>query len=84
MSLPKEQWNALNAEEQRVIVHKGTEMPFTGEYNSFKGVGTFVCRRCEHPCTDQIRSLIQVADGLPSTMIFPVMSNVFWTKTEDE
>jgi peptide-methionine (R)-S-oxide reductase len=49
MSLPKEQWNTLNAEEQRVIVHKGTEMPFTGEYNSFKGVGTFVCRRCEHP-----------------------------------
>jgi len=49
MSLPKEQWNALNAEEQRVIEHKGTEMPFTGEYNSFKGVGTFVCKRCENP-----------------------------------
>jgi peptide-methionine (R)-S-oxide reductase len=49
MSLPKEEWNPLNAEEQRVIVNKGTEMPFAGEYNTFKGVGTFVCRRCETP-----------------------------------
>lgn len=49
MTLPKENWNALNSEEERVIVNKGTEMPFTGEYNSFKGVGTFVCKRCEHP-----------------------------------
>jgi peptide-methionine (R)-S-oxide reductase len=49
MTLSKDQWNALNTEEERVIVHKGTEMPFTGEYNSFKGEGTFVCRRCEHP-----------------------------------
>jgi methionine-R-sulfoxide reductase len=49
MTLAKDQWKALNKEEERVIVNKGTEMPFTGEYNSFKGVGTFVCRRCEHP-----------------------------------
>ena len=49
MTLPKDQWNALNSEEERIIVNKGTEMPFTGEYNSFKGIGTFVCKRCEHP-----------------------------------
>lgn len=49
MTLPKDQWNALNSEEERVIVNKGTEMPFTGEFNAFKGVGTFVCKRCEHP-----------------------------------
>lgn len=49
MTLPKENWNTLNSEEERVIVNKGTEMPFTGEYNTFKGVGTFVCKRCEYP-----------------------------------
>tara|TARA_R110001583_G_scaffold35444_2_gene117915 strand:+ start:517 stop:972 length:456 start_codon:yes stop_codon:yes gene_type:complete len=39
--------NPLNAEEQRVILNKGTEAPFTGEYNDFKGKGTFVCRQCD-------------------------------------
>ncbi len=41
--------NYLTPEEARVIVHKGTEAPFTGEYNSNKRVGTYVCRRCEEP-----------------------------------
>lgn len=45
----KEEWNALNPEEQRVILKKGTEYPFTGEYNSFYEIGTFVCRQCESP-----------------------------------
>ena len=40
-------WNELNAEETRVIVHKGTEMPFTGEYNQHKQPGVYICRRCE-------------------------------------
>ena len=38
--------NKLTPEEERVIVHKGTERPFTGEYNSNKETGTYVCRRC--------------------------------------
>lgn len=42
-------WNELNAEETRVIVHKGTEMPFTGEYNQHKQPGVYICRRCEAP-----------------------------------
>jgi methionine-R-sulfoxide reductase len=41
--------NTLTPEEERVIVRKGTERPFTGEYVSFKGNGTYVCRRCETP-----------------------------------
>lgn len=36
----------LTPEEERIIVHKGTEAPFTGEYNDFKLNGTYVCRRC--------------------------------------
>ncbi len=48
----KENWNTLTREEERVIANKGTEMPFTGEYNNFKVDGVFVCRRCEAPLYD--------------------------------
>lgn len=36
----------LTPEEERVIVNKGTEAPFTGEYWNFKEAGTYECRRC--------------------------------------
>lgn len=39
----------LTPEEERVIVGKGTELPFTGEYDDFFVEGTYVCRRCETP-----------------------------------
>lgn len=52
----KADWNELTPEESRVIVHKGTEYPFTGEYNNMPKYdgekpiqGIFVCRRCEAP-----------------------------------
>jgi methionine-R-sulfoxide reductase len=47
--LPKEHWNELTPDEERIIVRKGTEYPFTGEYNTWKESGIFVCRRCEQP-----------------------------------
>lgn len=49
MPLDKDNWNELSAEEQRVILRKGTEMPGTGEYNNHKGDGMYVCRQCEAP-----------------------------------
>jgi methionine-R-sulfoxide reductase len=49
MTLDKENWNQLSDEEKRVILRKGTEMPFTGELNEHKGNGTYVCRQCEAP-----------------------------------
>lgn len=42
-------YNTLTAEETRVIVHKGTERPFTGELLSNKEKGTYICKRCEAP-----------------------------------
>jgi len=42
-------WNPLTPEEEHVIVHKGTERPFSGEYWNHKGHGLYVCRRCQTP-----------------------------------
>ena len=39
----------LTPEEERVIVYKGTERPFSGKYESFFASGTYVCRRCGAP-----------------------------------
>lgn len=41
--------NTLTPEEERVIVGKGTEAPFSGEYDDFYQPGTFICRRCNAP-----------------------------------
>jgi methionine-R-sulfoxide reductase len=39
-------FNKLTPEEERVIINKGTEAPFTGEYDEFFEEGTYNCRRC--------------------------------------
>ena len=44
-----ENYNKLNPEEARVILHKGTERPFTGEYDKHYEPGTNICRQCETP-----------------------------------
>jgi peptide methionine sulfoxide reductase msrA/msrB len=36
----------LTPEEERVIVQKGTERPFSGKYVDFHEKGTYVCKRC--------------------------------------
>jgi methionine-R-sulfoxide reductase len=41
--------NKLTPEEQRVILNKGTEMPFTGAYDEFFETGMYVCKQCETP-----------------------------------
>ena len=39
----------LTEEEKRVILHKGTEAPFTGKYYNFKAKGTYHCKACGAP-----------------------------------
>lgn len=36
----------LTPEEEFVIVHKGTEKPYSGKYENFYEKGTYICKRC--------------------------------------
>ncbi len=40
------EYNKLTPEEERVIIHKGTEAPGTGKYNKFYEKGLYTCRQC--------------------------------------
>ena len=42
----KTEYRKLTEFEEYVIVHKGTERTFTGEFNNHKEKGTYVCKRC--------------------------------------
>lgn len=39
-------YNKLTPEEERIIIHKGTEPPFSGKFYKFDEEGTYVCKRC--------------------------------------
>jgi len=39
--------NSLTPEEKNVILGKGTEPAFSGEYDKFFGAGTYLCRQCD-------------------------------------
>lgn len=39
-------YKSLTAEEEKVIVYKGTERPYTGKYNEHKAEGNYNCKRC--------------------------------------
>ena len=39
----------LTSEEERIIVNKGTEAPFTGEFYKHQETGTYLCKRCDAP-----------------------------------
>ena len=41
--------NTLSEAEKRVIIDKGTEPPFVGEFVNNKANGVYICRQCEAP-----------------------------------
>ena len=43
----KSKYNELTPQERQVIEMKGTEYPFTGEYDNFYESGTYICRKCD-------------------------------------
>jgi peptide-methionine (R)-S-oxide reductase len=57
--------NKLTPQEEQVIVHKGTERPFTGEYDDFWQEGTYVCRRCNAPLFSS-KSKFEAGCGWPA------------------
>jgi len=42
-------YNQLTPAEKQVIIHSGTERPFTGKYTDHAEKGTYVCRQCNAP-----------------------------------
>ena len=44
--MTNQSYNPLTAEEKYIIEHKGTERPFTGEYDDFYESGSYICRKC--------------------------------------
>jgi peptide methionine sulfoxide reductase msrA/msrB len=42
-------YNTLTPEEQAVILSKGTERPFSGEYVDNKANGIYICKQCNAP-----------------------------------
>ena len=58
-------YNELTQEEERVIVNKATEVPFTGKYDNFYEEGTFICCRCDAPLFSS-KSKFDAGCGWPS------------------
>lgn len=46
---PKMKLNKLTKEEERVIIHKGTEAPGIGKYTDSEEKGTYSCKQCDAP-----------------------------------
>ena len=47
--MKEDYFSHLNSAEKHILKDKGTEAPFSGEYNDFFDVGLFICRACKFP-----------------------------------
>ena len=65
MSQNNKKYNKLTPEETRVIINKGTEKPFTGEYYKFNGKGTYLCKQC-YTCLFRSENKFDTGCGWPS------------------
>ena len=45
----RKEYRTLTPEEERIIVQRGTEPPFSGKFVDHKERGVYVCRRCGTP-----------------------------------
>lgn len=69
-----EEWQKeLTNDEYQVCRLKGTEAPFTGEYNNSKTTGTYLCRCCEEELFNS-EAKFDSGTGWPS----------FWKPASDE
>lgn len=58
-------FNDLTKEEKRIIEKKGTEAPFSGEYDNYYEEGIFICRKCNAPLFSS-KSKFDAGCGWPS------------------
>lgn len=58
-------FNRLIPEEEKIILAKDTEAPFSGEYDDFFKKGIYVCKRCDNPLFDS-RTKFKSNCGWPS------------------
>ena len=58
-------YNKLTSDEERVIIHKGTERPFSGEYTNFTTNGIYTCKQCNAPLYNS-KDKFQTSCGWPS------------------
>lgn len=61
----KTMYKKLTPKEQRVIIHKGTERPFTGKYDKHFEEGIYVCKQCGEQLFDS-SSKFHSSCGWPS------------------
>jgi len=47
--MSEDYFSKLSDRERAILKDKGTEPPFSGEYNDFFAAGVFVCRACKNP-----------------------------------
>jgi len=55
--------NTLSPEEERIILHKGTEAPFSGKYDNFYEKGAYHCKGGNACFTRRRINLSPAADG---------------------
>ena len=47
--MSEDYFHHLNRKEKQILVEKGTETPFSGEYNDHFQAGIFICKACKSP-----------------------------------
>jgi len=61
----KTMYKKLTPEEERIIIHKGTERPFTGKYDKHFEEGIYTCKQCGEELFDS-SSKFKSSCGWPS------------------